>query len=223
MEGNKMREIGSEKKQSSFIHFFTSLDSVTKVLVSLNFIAYILIVFNYQLNAIFGLNVEQLLNIGGVTGDSPLNTVLIAMFAHYSLMHFVINMGVLVLLSRTIHANFSPMTYLFVFLLAGIIGNLITRDFNPNIVSVGASGGIYGLVGLLLICSLSKRKYPDLNEMFMFIFITAIVFVVGTFFSPMANLTTHIIGFVIGCVSGIITQIFKLEVIRDDGFGEGEG
>jgi len=218
-----MKGIENEKKHSSFIRFFTSLDSVTKVLVSLNVVAYLLIIFNYQMNAIFGLNVEQLLNIGGVTGDSPLITVLLAMFAHYSLIHFVINMAVLILLSRTIHANFSPMTYLIVFLLSGIIGNVITRDFNPNIVSVGASGGVYGLVGLLLICALSKRKYPDLHEMFMFIFITAIVFVIGTFFSPMANLTTHIVGFIIGCASGLIIQIFKLEVIRDDGFEKEEG
>ncbi|OEK58859.1 rhomboid family intramembrane serine protease [Staphylococcus equorum] len=215
-----MNEAKSDKKPSAFTHFFTSLDTVTKVLLSLNVIAYLLLIFNYKFDAIIGLNVEQLLNVGGVTGESPLNTILFSMFAHHSLLHFLINMVVLVLLSRTIHANFSPMTYLSVFLLSGMIGNIITRDFNPNIVSVGASGGIYGLVGLLLICALSKRKYPDLNDMFMFIFITAIIFVVGTFLSPMANLTTHIVGFAVGCISGFIAQIFKLEVIRTDGFDE---
>ncbi|MGP5096129.1 rhomboid family intramembrane serine protease [Staphylococcus equorum] len=211
-----MNEVGSGKKKSSFTQFFTSLDTVTKVILTLNVIAFLLLFFNYQFDAIIGLNVEQLLNVGGVTGESPLITILFSMFAHHSLIHFLVNMVVLVLLSRTIHANFSPMTYLSVYLLAGMIGNLITRDFNPNIVSVGASGGIYGLVGLLLICALSKRKYPDLNEMFMFIFITAIIFVVGTFLSPMANLLTHIIGFAVGCISGFIAQIFKLEVIRED-------
>lgn len=211
-----MNEVSKDKNRSSFIQFFSSLDIVTKTLLTLNTIVYLLLICNYKIDAILGLNVEQLLNIGGVTGSSPLSTILFAMFAHYSLIHFLVNMVILVLLSRTIKANFTPMTYLYVYLLSGVIGNLITRDFNPNVVSIGASGGIFGLVGITLICALSKRKYPDLNEMFMFIFITAIVFVVGTFFSPMANLTTHIVGFVIGCISGVIAIIFKLEVIREE-------
>ncbi|PTK44903.1 hypothetical protein BUZ69_12535 [Staphylococcus saprophyticus] len=223
MEVNNMKRTDDEKKPSAFNKYFTSLDTVTKVIVSLNVIAYLLLVINYKFEAVFGLNVEQLLNVGGVTGDSPLTTVLFSMFAHYSLLHFVINMAVLVLLSRTINANFSQTAYLYVYLLSGIIGNLITREFSPNIVSVGASGGVYGLVGLLLVCALFKRKYPDLNEMFMFIFITAIVFIVGTFFSPMANLTSHIVGFVIGGISGLIIQNFKMEVIRVDSLEEKQG
>ena len=142
-----MERTDDKKKPSAFNKYFTSLDTVTKVIVSLNVIAYLLLVINYKFEAVFGLNVEQLLNVGGVTGDSPLTTVLFSMFAHYSLLHFVINMAVLVLLSRTINANFSQTTYLYVYLLSGIIGNLITREFSPNIVSVGASGGVYGLVG----------------------------------------------------------------------------
>ena len=213
-----MKRTGKTNKESSFIHFFTSLDTVTKVLLSLNLIAYVLVVIDYGFDAIFGLDVEQLLNIGGVTGESPLITLLFSMFVHYSLMHFLVNMVILILLSRTVQSNFTPMTYLCVYLLSGMIGNLITREFNPNVVSLGASGCIYGLIGLLLICSLSKRKYPYLNDMFMFIFVTAVVFVVSTFFSPMTNQISHIVGLVIGGISGVIALIFKLEVIRTDGF-----
>ncbi|MDK7284279.1 rhomboid family intramembrane serine protease [Staphylococcus pettenkoferi] len=218
-----MGEIESKKKQPAFIRFFTSLDTVTKVLVSLNVIAYILLLVDYKSSAIVGLNVEQLVNIGGITGDSPLITILLSMFAHYSLLHFVINMAVLILLSRTISANFHQSTYLYVYLLSGLGGNFITKLFTPDIVSIGASGSIYGLIGLLLICALFKRKYPDLNGMFMFIFVTAIVFIVGTFFSPMANLTSHIAGFVIGVIGGLIAQFFKLEVIRENNANVEEG
>lgn len=205
------------KKEPSFIRFFTSLDTVTKTLLSLNIIAYILIVSNYGLDAIRGLNVEQLLNIGGVSGGSPFITILLSMFLHYSFLHIIVNMGVLVLLSRTINDNFSQMAYLFVFLISGIIGNFIAQDYTPNIVSVGASGGIYGLIGLLLVSALFKKKYPDLYSIFFLIFITAVVFVIGTFFSPMANLTTHIIGIIVGCGSAFLLQNFKMEVIREDG------
>lgn len=205
-----------KSKLKSIYQFFASLDTVTKTLLWINLIAYIFVVIQYGMDAIWGLNVEQLLTIGGVTGDSPLVSVLISMFLHYSLLHFVINTAILVLLSRTVNANFSPMEYLLVYLLAGIVGNLIAQDFIPKVVSVGASGGIYGLIGLLLISALFKKKFPELNAMFMFIFITAIVFIVGTFFSAISNVTSHIIGLLIGSGSAFLIQNFKLEVYRED-------
>ncbi|NMK79556.1 rhomboid family intramembrane serine protease, partial [Staphylococcus capitis] len=109
-----------KSKLKSIYQFFASLDTVTKTLLWINLIAYIFVVIQYGMDAIWGLDVEQLLTIGGVTGDSPLVSVLISMFLHYSLLHFVINMAILVLLSRTVSANFSPMEYLLVYLLAGI-------------------------------------------------------------------------------------------------------
>ncbi|HDF6048345.1 TPA: rhomboid family intramembrane serine protease [Staphylococcus aureus] len=204
------------KNKINGVHrYFSSLDTVTKTILVINVIAYLFLVIQYGFDAIFGLNVEQLLEIGGVTGNSPLVTTLFSMFLHYSIFHFLINMVILVLLSRTINDHFSQMTYFIVYLLSGIIGNLVSQDFTPKVVSIGASGGIYGLVGLLLISAIFKKKYPQLNDMFMFIFVTAIIFVVGTFFSEISNVTAHIIGLVIGGGSALLIQNFKLEVYKE--------
>ncbi|HII1196028.1 TPA: rhomboid family intramembrane serine protease [Staphylococcus aureus] len=203
-----------KNKINGVYKYFSSLDTVTKTILVINVIAYLFLVIQYGFDAIFGLNVEQLLEIGGVTGNSPLVTTLFSMFLHYSIFHFLINMVILVLLSRTINDHFSQMTYLIVYSLAGIIGNLVSQDFTPKVVSIGASGGIYGLVGLLLISAIFKKKYPQLNDMFMFIFVTAIIFVIGTFFSEISNVTTHIIGLLIGGGSALLIQNFKLEVYK---------
>ncbi|BBD87515.1 MULTISPECIES: rhomboid family intramembrane serine protease [Staphylococcus] len=204
------------KKNPQIVSYFKTLDTVTKTLLLMNVIAYLFLVFDYGLNAILGLNVEQLLTIGGATGDSPLVNVLLSMFLHYSLVHFLVNMIILLLLSRTINDNFTPMAYLFTYLISGIVGNLISQDYMPNVVSVGASGGIYGLLGLLLVSALFKKKYPNLNSMFMFIFVTAIVFIIGTLFSEIANITAHIIGLLVGCLMATIIQYFKMEVYREE-------
>lgn len=208
----------NNQKKSPIIQYFVSLDTVTKTLLSINVIAYILMLFSYSTDGVFGLNVEQLLTIGGTTGDSPTSNLLISMFLHFSFIHLAVNMIVLVFLSRIISDNFSPMAYLYTYLLSGIVGNIVAKDYIPNVVSVGASGGIYGLIGLLLISALFKKKYPDINEMFLFIFVTAIVFVFGTLFSEMANITAHIVGLLVGCLVATILQFFKLEVYRENDF-----
>lgn len=195
--------------------FFTSLDGVTKTLLSINVLAYILTIIEYPASIFKGLNIEQLLNIGAVTESSALTTIFISLFLHYNLMHFIINMAVLALLSHTVSDNFSPMSYLSVYLLSGVAGNIITILFAPNVVAVGASGCIFGLVGMLLICSLQKNKFPKLNDLFMWIFITALVFFIATFFSNMTNGISHITGMVTGGIIGYAISIFKIEVFRE--------
>ncbi|MCO4327905.1 rhomboid family intramembrane serine protease [Staphylococcus agnetis] len=208
-----------EKQQSSsFIRFFTTLDAVTKVLLVINVIAYLLILIEFKKEAIFGLDIEHIIQVGGVSGESNWTTILISMFIHYNLMHVMVNMAILVMLSRMITHYFSPMTYLGVYLFSGIIGNIITKDFAPNIVSLGASGGIYGLIGLLLLSALIKKKYPDLNDMFLIILVMAITFVVLSFLSPISNNISHIAGMSVGVVLGLFIQIFKCEVIRESDY-----
>lgn len=86
----------NNQKKSPIIQYFVSLDTVTKTLLSINVIAYILMLFSYSTDAVFGLNVEQLLTIGGTTGDSPTSNLLISMFLHFSFIHLAVNMIVLV-------------------------------------------------------------------------------------------------------------------------------
>lgn len=186
---NILKEIGS---------FFSSLDAITKTLVTINTLVYFYSLMENKMNAIKGLTIEQILNTGGMSGGTSLTTIVTSMFAHYSLMHFLLNMIILMLLSHVLSDTFSPMTYLTTFFLSGILGNSLGYIIEPNVVSLGASGGIFGLIGLLLIGSLQTKRYPSLNNLFGWIFGTSVVFVILTFLSDITNDISHIVGFIVG-------------------------
>ena len=195
-----LKEIGS---------FFSTLDVVTKVLVTINTLVYLYNIMENKMNAIKGLTIEQILNTGGMSGGTSLTTIITSMFAHYSLSHFLVNMITLLLLSHVLSDTFSPMMYLFTFFFSGMLGNILTYTIEPHVVSLGASGGIYGIIGLLLVASLQHKRYPSLNSLFIWIFSTAILFVVMTFFSDISNNISHIIGFVTGALIALVIPLIK--------------
>ena len=80
--------------------------------------------------------------------------LLTATFLHVDGRHLVYNIFGLIIfadVARVLVAfyQFGGLIYLAIFLLAGIIGNLLSFLFNPN-PSLGSSGGVFGIVGFLL-------------------------------------------------------------------------
>lgn len=192
--------------------FFISLDAVTKTLVLINTLMYIFNLLENKMNAITGLTIEQILNTGGMSGDTPLPMLVTSMFAHYSLSHFLMNMLILMLLSHTIASTYSPMTYITIYLLSGLVGNLVGYTLEPDVVALGASGCIYGMIGLLLVSSLQIKTYPNLNNLFWLIFATSIVFILFTFMSDISNNISHIVGFIFGVFCSLALWVVHLEM-----------
>jgi len=75
-----------------------------------------------------------------------------SMFIHRSIMHFLFNMFWLWLLGVQYERMFGGESLIFTYVLSGLAGNILTLLLSPlNVVSLGASGAIFGIFGVLLL------------------------------------------------------------------------
>jgi rhomboid protease GluP len=135
--------------------------SITVGLVALNFAAYLLMAISGV--SPFNPTVEQLVAWGAdyaplSLGAQPWRLVT-AVFLHAGLLHIGFNMWCLWSLGRLAERILGKATYLVLYLLCGIAGNVVSLWWHPNGVGVGASGAIFGVAGGL-ITALYLGKLP---------------------------------------------------------------
>jgi len=189
-----------------------NFEFVTTILVILNIIGFIL---NYQLNGSALLTGQvmsnDLLKVGGMTGHTDVISWFTSMFQHASIAHILLNMLALISLGPTIRYVYHSYGYILGYLGAGLGGSIMTAMFNPDVVTVGASGAICGLLGMVLVASLFSSKRNEL--MFGNIVASIGMVLVNTFLMPNISITGHIggltSGFVIGLIFIIIAKLFK--------------
>ena len=102
-----------------------------------------------------GLDGEQLLlHWGGSVGPRTTNgewwRLVTSLFVHWGLLHLMANVAGLAQAGRLAERLVGPITLAFVFVAAGLISGLRELSVHPVAVSAGASGGIFGVYGLLI-------------------------------------------------------------------------
>lgn len=78
-------------------------------------------------------------------------------FLHIGLIHLALNMWVLNNIGRVVERMYGNALFILIYLAAGITGSLASLWMNPETVSAGASGAIFGLYGALLGFSLRQK------------------------------------------------------------------
>lgn len=73
-----------------------------------------------------------------------------AMFLHGGLLHIALNMFALYQAGQIVERLFGATGFVLLYLGAGIAGNIASMWWNPQAVSVGASGAVFGVYGALL-------------------------------------------------------------------------
>ena len=76
-----------------------------------------------------------------------------SMFIHASIFHLTGNMLFLLIFGLRGEEMFSLPEYLGIYLVGGLVGNILSLAFGPNFISVGASGAIFALFGACVIYS----------------------------------------------------------------------
>ncbi len=102
-----------------------------------------------------GIRIDTLVDFGAKWGPGILQNgewwrLVTATFLHGNLMHIGFNMWVLLDMGPQVEELFQTPKFLVMYLVAGINGFLLSLFWNPGGVSVGASGAILGLVGVLI-------------------------------------------------------------------------
>ena len=89
-------------------------------------------------------------NLGPYTLSGEWWRLLTSVFVHGGIIHIGFNMWCLWNLGALCEVLYGPWTYLAIYLLCGVGGSLGSVIWNPRVLSVGASGAIFGLAGALL-------------------------------------------------------------------------
>lgn len=114
------------------------------------------------LGALFGLGgiANQILLRMGMSLPLPYDLAqpwrfVTAVFLHGSLLHIGFNMWVLMDIGPVIEELYGSARYLFMFIATGAFGYVVSATFGNR--SVGASGSLLGLIGVLLAVTLGRR------------------------------------------------------------------
>lgn len=85
-----------------------------------------------------------------------------SMFLHFGIYHLVNNMAVLLFMGDMVEKAVGHWKYLMIYLGSGLVGNLLSLYMDiqsqSNIVSAGASGAIYGIIGGCFCSDDQKQK-----------------------------------------------------------------
>jgi len=81
------------------------------------------------------------------------------MFLHVDILHLLCNMYALYVIGPQLESFFGKWKYLFIYLISGICGSLLSFTFNIDSISVGASGALFGLLGSMIYFGYYYRTY----------------------------------------------------------------
>lgn len=151
--------------------------------------------------------IHVLLAYGGNNLDLVLNgelyRVVTSIFLHAGLIHLILNMYSLYLIGSQVETVLGKYKFLGIYLVSGISGSLMSLVLNEaNVVSVGASGAIFGLMGALLYFGYYYRLYLNRALFAEILPIVLLNLVIGFSFSGIDNYA-HIGGLIGGYLSAV--------------------
>ena len=118
------------------------------------------------------------------------------------ILHLVSNLIALVIISPFIERIFGTIKFVLLFNLCGIFGSLVTLIFTSNLTSSGASGAVFGLLGVYI--ALMVKQHPLLTKDVSYSIIGIIVInIITTFLIPGISITAHIGGLLAGMLLGM--------------------
>jgi membrane associated rhomboid family serine protease len=130
--------------------------------------------------------------------------ILTSAFLHLGLLHLAMNMWALYLFGPLLEQLYGHVEYLAIYLLCAAGGSVLTILAAPDQAAVGASGAIFGLLGLAF--AVSRRRHLALPRQ-----TRAVLGQIGgllvvnlafTFFIPGISITGHLGGLAVGLVLG---------------------
>lgn len=188
--------IRQERSLKDFFNFYP----IVSILVIVNFFLWFIIDFTQS-------DLGRSILMWGV-GDNLLIyqgeywRLLTPIFLHGGLRHALFNSFSLVIFGPALEQMLGKVRFIIVYLLTGLIGNLATLWFGPEVYShLGASGAIFGLLGLYMYMVMMRRDLIDGGNAQIAIIIT-IIGLVMTFIRPGINMYAHLFGLFGGIILG---------------------
>ena len=148
--------VSNERKNKKMEKIFSSKKPiVTYALIFLCLVMFVISGFGTDTMVLvkYGANVSSLVKNGEIY------RLISYMFLHAGIMHIFFNMYSLYIVGPRVEDFFGKWKFLLIYVLSGISGGLLSVSMNGDVVSVGASGAIFGLFGALLYFGYNYRGY----------------------------------------------------------------
>ncbi len=167
---------------------------ITLVLITINVMAYFII--NVGLGQDYVILLSQI-NVNVYEGE--FYRLFTAMFLHADLLHLFNNMIFLFLFGIGIESNYRRIEYIVIYFMSGFIGNLFSLFLLPlNVISLGASGCVFGLIGAAI---MSYIRYDKSAVLFGAIYLMFFLF---QSIGPEINIWAHLFGGLFGLLFGYL-------------------
>lgn len=136
------------------------------------------------------------------------------MFLHTGIFHIAMNLWCLWNLGELCESLYGRWTYGAIYLLTGIAGGLASVGWNPNVLSVGASGALFGLTGALIasfaLGEFSLSGIPIKGVLSSLLFWAGFTLFLGKMFPGIDN-ACHVGGLVSGLILGALIALLAPE------------
>ncbi|MGB7499070.1 MAG: rhomboid family intramembrane serine protease [Moheibacter sp.] len=203
----------------SFLTLKTPIKA-TAFLILLNLMVFVIMIF-------LGINIvsptgKELLEIGANRRTEVINgeywRLITSMFIHGGLNHLILNLFALVVSGFLLESEIRKYKFLFVYFVSGIFAGIASIYWHNNSISVGASGAIFGLYGVMLAFNLFKIYPANMRNMVWTVLgmFAGVSLLLGLL--PGIDNAAHIGGLISGFIIGVIWISIDKEKLIEDGF-----
>ncbi len=188
---------------------FTPRIFVTPAIVAANVIVFV--VMAAMGISPFSPSIEGVLNWGANFGPKTLNgewwRLLTSMFLHFGIIHLAFNMWVLWDVGKLLERLVGNFGFALLYVASGVVGSLTSLAWNSTVVSAGASGAVFGVVGGLAgFMALRRDTVPAPLLAHLRSSLSAFLiynFLFG-FIATGIDMAAHLGGFAAGLVCGVV-------------------
>ena len=144
---------------------------------------------------------ERFLMIPGAVEHGQWYRLVTAMFLHAGALHIILNMYVLFMIGPNVEQAFGTAKFTVMYLVAGLMGSAFSYALPPDNPSLGASGAIFGIAGVLFIYLYKRRSSAMLGRYLRSIgFFIGANLLLGIALSSFIDIWAHVGGLVGGMV-----------------------
>lgn len=140
-------------------------------------------------------------NFNPFTLDGEPWRVITSMFLHANIIHLFVNMFGLYQIGRMLEDDLGPVRLFLLYGVTGIFGGIASLTFNLFVISVGASGAVFGLYGFYIVSEL-LRHYHNRSALISIV-VSFVTFAVVNYFVAMSmpvDTAAHLGGMISGAV-----------------------
>ena len=180
---------------------------VTVILIAANITYFIILLLNGALS-----HTSLMLKMGANYGVYVFERfqywrLITAMFMHFSLSHLAGNMLYLAAAGYNLEKRIGHLKFFLIYMLSGFGANLVSAGYyyltGSNTVSAGASGAVYGLIGVMLYITVKDKKHIRPRRLYLRIGIILIFLYYSNFTADGVDAAAHIAGLVFGFLLSI--------------------